>query len=52
MGRGDGPVRGEKIMLDSCFSGATGRSVLPKGARPVGIAIENQLSHHFEGGKT
>ena len=31
------------VMLDSCFSGATGRSVLPVGARPVGIAIENPV---------
>ncbi len=37
------PAREVVVMLDSCFSGATGRSVLPTGARPVGIAIENPV---------
>ncbi len=37
------PARGVVVMLDSCFSGAVGRSVLPTGARPVGIAIENPV---------
>jgi hypothetical protein len=37
------PAKEVVVMLDSCFSGATGRSVLPAGARPVGIAIENPL---------
>ena len=37
------PAKEVVVMLDSCFSGATGRSVLPTGARPVGIAIENPL---------
>ncbi len=31
-------------MLDSCFSGATGRSVLPSGARPMGLAMESTFS--------
>lgn len=37
------PAKEVVVMLDSCFSGATGRSVLPSGARPVGIAIENPV---------
>jgi hypothetical protein len=37
------PAKEVVVMLDSCFSGATGRSVLPTGARPVGIMIENQV---------
>ena len=37
------PVKEVVVMLDSCFSGATGRSVLPKGTRPVGISIENPV---------
>lgn len=37
------PTKEVVVMLDSCFSGATGRSVLPKGARPVGIAIESPV---------
>lgn len=37
------PAKEVVVMLDSCFSGATGRSVLPAGARPVGIAIENPV---------
>jgi len=32
------------VMLDSCFSGATGRSVLPSGARPMGLAIESAFN--------
>lgn len=31
------------VILDSCFSGATGRSVLAKGTRPMVIAMENPL---------
>jgi hypothetical protein len=34
------PSKDVVVMLDSCFSGATGRSVLPSGARPMGIAVE------------
>jgi uncharacterized caspase-like protein len=29
------------VVLDSCFSGASGRAVLAKGARPMGLSIEN-----------
>ena len=36
------PTKDVLVLLDSCFSGASGRSVLPKGARPVGISIESQ----------
>jgi len=34
------PSKDIVVMLDSCFSGATGRSVLPSGARPMGLAVE------------
>jgi len=34
------PSKEVVVMLDSCFSGATGRSVLPSGARPMGLAVE------------
>lgn len=37
------PAKEVVVMLDSCFSGASGRSVLPSGSRPVGIAIENPV---------
>lgn len=37
------PAKEVVVMLDSCFSGATGRSILPAGARPVGIAIESPV---------
>lgn len=29
------PARGKTLVLDTCFSGAGGRSVMPKGARPL-----------------
>lgn len=32
------------VLLDSCFSGYSGRSVLPKGTRPIGISADKQLS--------
>jgi hypothetical protein len=35
------PARDVTVVLDSCFSGAGGRSVLAKGARPMGLSIEN-----------
>jgi uncharacterized caspase-like protein len=35
------PAKEVVVMLDSCFSGATGRSVLPSGARPLTLTIEN-----------
>lgn len=31
------------VVMDSCFSGAGGRSVIQKGARPMLIAVENPL---------
>jgi len=37
------PAKEVVVMLDSCFSGATGRSVLPTGARPMGISIESPV---------
>ncbi len=37
------PAREVVVMLDSCFSGATGRSVLPSGARPLTLTIENPV---------
>jgi uncharacterized caspase-like protein len=33
------------VVLDSCFSGAGGRSVLAKGARPLVMNIDNQVFH-------
>jgi uncharacterized caspase-like protein len=38
------PARDIIVVLDSCFSGAGGRSVLAKGARPMGIALETTAS--------
>lgn len=35
------PAKDIMVVLDSCFSGAGGRSVLAKGARPMGLSIEN-----------
>ena len=35
------PTKEIVVMLDSCFSGATGRSVLPSGARPLTLTVEN-----------
>lgn len=37
------PAREVVVMLDSCFSGAGGRSVVPKGSKPIGLSIENAL---------
>lgn len=31
------------VMLDSCFSGAGGRSVIAKGTRPILVTVENPL---------
>lgn len=39
------------VVLDSCFSGAGGRSIVAKGARPVGLAIENSSLPAMEGKK-
>lgn len=43
------PAKEVVVMLDSCFSGAGGRSVLAKGARPFVMEIENTF---LAGGKT
>jgi hypothetical protein len=37
------PAKAVVIMLDSCFSGAGGRSVIAKGMRPMGLSIENPV---------
>jgi hypothetical protein len=37
------PAREVVVMLDSCFSGAGGRSVIAKGTRPMGLSMENPL---------
>jgi len=37
------------VMLDSCFSGAGGRSVIAKGMRPMVLSVENPV---LAGGKT
>lgn len=35
------PAKEVVVMLDSCFSGAGGRSVIARGMRPMGLSIEN-----------
>jgi hypothetical protein len=42
------PAREVIVMLDSCFSGAKGRSITGEGTRPVSISIENPV---LAGGK-
>lgn len=37
------PVKDVTVVLDSCFSGAGGRSVLAKGAKPMGLSVEHSL---------
>jgi hypothetical protein len=37
------PAKDVTVVLDSCFSGAGGRSVLSEGARPMGLSIETQV---------
>ncbi len=37
------PAKEVVVMLDSCFSGAGGRSVIAPGARPMVLAVENPL---------
>ena len=37
------PAKEVVVMLDSCFSGAGGRSVIAKGAKPIGLSLENAL---------
>lgn len=43
------PAKEVVVLLDSCFSGAGGRSVLAKGARPMGLSAEKAM---VAGGKT
>lgn len=43
------PAREVVVMLDSCFSGTGGRSVMSKGLRPVIVSVENPV---LAGGKT
>lgn len=43
------PAKEVVVLLDSCFSGAGGRSVLAKGARPMVLSVENTF---LAGGKT
>ncbi len=42
------PAREVVVMLDSCFSGAKGRSITGEGTRPISISIENPV---LAGGK-
>ncbi len=42
------PAKEVTVMLDSCFSGAGGRSVIAKGMRPMVISVENPI---IAGGK-
>jgi hypothetical protein len=37
------PAKEVIVALDSCFSGAGGRSVLAKGARPIVLSVENPV---------
>ncbi len=37
------PAKDVIVMLDSCFSGAKGRSITREGARPIAISIENPV---------
>lgn len=37
------PVAQVVVVLDTCFSGAGGRSVITKGMRPVGLSVENPI---------
>jgi hypothetical protein len=37
------PARNITVVMDSCFSGAGGRSVIAKGARPMLIQVDNPL---------
>ncbi len=37
------PAKDVIVMLDSCFSGAGGRSVIGKGMRPMVLSVENPL---------
>ena len=37
------PTKEVVVLLDSCFSGAGGRSVIAKGTRPLAISVENPV---------
>ncbi|MEW6542977.1 MAG: SUMF1/EgtB/PvdO family nonheme iron enzyme [Nitrospirota bacterium] len=37
------PAKQVLVLLDSCFSGSVGRSLLAKGARPMVLSLENPL---------
>ncbi len=37
------PAKEVVVVLDSCFSGAGGRSVIAKGMRPVGLSVESPI---------
>jgi len=37
------PAKEVVVVLDACFSGAGGRSVIAKGMRPVGLSVENPM---------
>lgn len=37
------PAKEVVVMLDSCFSGAGGRSVIAKGMRPMGLSVETPV---------
>jgi hypothetical protein len=43
------PAKQVVVMLDSCFSGSGGRSVIAKGMRPMVISVENPV---IAGGRT
>ena len=43
------PAREVVVVLDSCFSGAGGRSVIATGMRPMALSVENPI---LSGGKT
>jgi len=38
------PAKEIVVVLDSCFSGAGGRSVLAKGAKPMGLSVEQSVT--------
>lgn len=37
------PAKSVTVVMDSCFSGAGGRSIIAKGARPMMISVENPV---------
>lgn len=40
------PAKDIVVVLDSCFSGAGGRSVLPRGAKPMVVSVESPALLH------